>query len=158
MWEPLIVTEDYFSSLKITIFLWKKILPRTPCLQTRRSFQKRTSPILTRGEKKKRLYNWLVEDLHLLKALKRKRSSFENSSPNVGCRVSFLKIKQLYKEGNNMVEIKVQFLFHLFDFGTFHALATQNLALIWKLISFYSIQTQWSKKWSLMETTTHADW
>lgn len=78
---------------------------------------------------KKRICNWLVEDLHLLKALKRKRNSFENSSPNVGCRDSFLKIKQLYKEGNNMVEIKVQFLFHLFDFGTFHALATYNLAL-----------------------------
>lgn len=47
---------------------------------------------------------------------------FENSSPSVGCRVSFLKIKQLYKEGNNMVEIKLQF--HLSVFGSFHALAT----------------------------------
>lgn len=156
MQEQFIVTEDYFISLKITIFLWK-ILPRTQCLQTSRSFQKEhLIDIHTHTQKgKKRICNWLVEDLHLLKALKRKRNSFENSSPNVGCRDSFLKIKQLYKEGNNMVEIKVQFLFHLFDFGTFHALATYNLALPRKLKSFHCIQTQRSKKEPVKEATSY---
>lgn len=54
-----------------------------------------------------------------------------------------------------MVEIKVQFLFHLFDFGTFHALATYNLALPWKLKSFHRIQTQRSKKEPVKEATSY---